>query len=175
LIISAALLSPVLFAEESHESNGIKHPFITLDELQRHIGFFVLKYKDNSACLSKSLITAKDIETLHGLTGVHRVRGEGHDSLHSFQCFVKPGDRMLRYCFDFTVSPPARWDQFKSFEDLFNGRSLTQYYICRIEDGENTADAVDDIVIQSNTDDLAEKEKENVAEKLFSSPKAKAR
>ena len=173
LIISAALLSPVLFAEEYHEANGMKHPLLTPDELQRHLGFFVLKYKDKSAGFSKPLITAKDIETLYGLTGVHRVRGEGHDSLHSFQCFVKSGDRTLRYCFDFTVSPPARWDQFKSFEDLFNGRSLTQYYICRIDDGKNSADAVDDILIQSNTDDLAKEEAENVAEKLFSSPKAK--
>lgn len=175
LIISAALLSPVLFAEEYHEANGMKHPLITSDELQRHIGFFVLKYKHQATGFAKSPISAKDIVTLGGLTGVHRVSWEGNDSLHNFRCFVKSGDRMFRYCFDFTVSPPAGGNAFKSFEDLFSGRSLTQYSICRIDDEKNTADAVDDILIQSNTDDLAEEDEENVAEKLFSSPKAKAR
>lgn len=174
LIISTAMLCSALAAQEYYEDNGLKLPLITPNELQRHIGFFVLKYKDKNIDLSKSPIAAADITTLAGITGMHRVVWEGHDSLHSFQCFVKSGDRLFRYCFDFTVSPQARWDAYKSFEELFSGRSLTQYYICRIEH-RTTHPSVDDILIQSNTDPVADKEKQDGAEKLFNSPQAKVR
>ena len=57
--------------------------------------------------------------------------------------------------------PPSA---YKRFEALFADLSRTQHHICKI----------DDILIQSDTDPFVEKEAQDDAEILFSSPKAKA-
>jgi hypothetical protein len=72
-IIPALLIAAALFAGEPHETNGVKLPLITADEVLRHIGFFALKYQDKTTDFSKSPIAAKDIITLGGLTGKHRI------------------------------------------------------------------------------------------------------
>lgn len=146
------MISGVLSQEPE---NDPKRQVVKLEQVQKLIGFFALKFIDRTTRMPESVFDASKIHTLGATTGIHRVLWEGGDSLHDFQCYVRDGEEIYRYGFKFTLSPPYDGTPNATFEDAFNERSLTQYYIWRIDDSFEPAwkAEIEDILIETNTDE----------------------
>jgi hypothetical protein len=114
----------------------------------------VLKNIDPDCPYPELSLGLADVHTFGGTTGIHRVLWQGNDSLHQIELVAQTARKSLRYVFKFTVSPPAR-PGFESVRELFDGRTVTQYYVWRIEQDSGAAEG-EDVIIRSNTDPFTE-------------------
>lgn len=163
LLLSIAAIGAFSYAEEQARDpfGGPVQPTqpdwrrtVNLGDIQTLIGFFALKFRDEEVEPLSDAFEPKDIHTLHAITGVHRVVWEGNDSLHAMQFYVKDGETLWRYSFNFTLSPPLWEREFANFNEVFGKRRLTQYCISRINDSIKppTEAHIEDILIESRTD-----------------------
>lgn len=118
-------------------------------EILQLTGFLVLKAVDPDCPYPELPLGLEDVHTFGGTTGIHRVLWQGNDSLHQIELTAATGRKSFRYVFKFTVSPPAR-PGFESVRELFDGRTVTQYYVWRVE--QDSAAEGEEVVIRSNTD-----------------------
>ncbi|MCM8540723.1 MAG: hypothetical protein NE328_10645 [Lentisphaeraceae bacterium] len=139
LIFFSFTFGSYLHGIEDYTFRGNKFPILSMEEVQRLIGFVILKSKNKDISVPKlKNVSIDNYKRIMMYTGKNSIRPSENESFYALDIAVKVEEnRLKRFMFQFTISPsiPPSGNA-KTVQELFNGRTIKQFNVWTQKFGE---------------------------------------